>query len=78
MLFQSTSWRTVIRFPDLSDIFISLWLYRISYAVFLMKKLKELFPNNNVQLMYDVACLLHKHIEVLETGLHIYYVTLYV
>ena len=37
---------------------------RISYAIFLMKKLKDQFSNHDVQLMYDVACLLHKHIQV--------------
>jgi hypothetical protein len=43
---------------------VRLFHNRISYAVFLMKKLKEQFPTHNVQLMYDITCLLYKHIEV--------------
>ena len=38
--------------------------FRISYCVYLLEKLKYLYPNHDIQLMYDVACLLVKHLMV--------------
>ncbi|XP_065900756.1 uncharacterized protein [Dysidea avara] len=35
---------------------------RISYCVYLLKKLKDLYRNHNIELMYDIACLLVKHL----------------
>ena len=38
--------------------------YRLSYSIFLLEKLLEMFPNHQIQLMYDVACVLIKHLQV--------------
>ncbi|XP_065893420.1 uncharacterized protein [Dysidea avara] len=35
---------------------------RISYCVYLLEKLKDLYPNHSIQLMYDISCLLVKHL----------------
>ena len=37
---------------------------RLSYSMFLLEKLLEMFPDHQIQLMYDVACLLIKHLQV--------------
>ena len=39
--------------------------YRIGYAVFLMERLKSRFPNHQIHLLYDVACTLERHLQVL-------------
>ena len=38
--------------------------YRLSYSIFLLEKLLEMFPNHQIQLMYDVAFVLIKHLQV--------------
>lgn len=37
---------------------------RISYAVYLMKRLMDKYPNHNINLLYDIACCLKKHLQV--------------
>ena len=38
--------------------------HRIAYSVFLRDKLKQLYSNHNLQVMYDIACVLVKHLKV--------------
>ena len=38
---------------------------RIAYSVYLCEQLQRLFPNQKVQLMYDIACNLEKHLKVM-------------
>ena len=38
--------------------------YRIAYSVYLLEKLKEMYPDHTIQLMYDIACVLVKHLKV--------------
>lgn len=40
------------------------FMYRIGYAVFMLEKLHQHFPNHSIQLMYDIACSLEKHLKV--------------
>lgn len=39
---------------------------RISYSVYELKKLKESLPSNSLKvvLMYDIACILSRHLKV--------------
>ena len=37
---------------------------RISYALYMMKCLRAQFPTHNIQLLYDIACTLDRHIKV--------------
>ena len=39
-------------------------LYRLAYAVYLLELLMKMYPNHKIQLMYDIACLLCKHLQV--------------
>ena len=38
--------------------------HRISYCMYIMEQLSAMFPGHEIQLMYDVACVLVKHIQV--------------
>ena len=38
---------------------------RIAYSVYLCEQLQRLFPKQKVQLMYDIACNLNKHLKVM-------------
>lgn len=38
--------------------------FRISYCMYILEQLKVMFPNHDVQVMYDIACLLIKHLKV--------------
>ena len=40
-------------------------LCRIAYSVYLCEQLQRLFPKQKVQLMYDIACNLEKHLKVM-------------
>ncbi len=42
----------------------TLFSCRISYSVYLLTQLRHKFPDHHIQLMYDVACTLRKHLEV--------------
>ena len=39
-------------------------LYRIDYAVYVVKELKKLFPQHKPQLFYDISCTLYSHMKV--------------
>ena len=40
------------------------FLFRLGYAVFLIKKLLEDEPMGKVHVLYDIACLLDSHLKV--------------
>lgn len=37
---------------------------RIAYCVYILERLKSMYPNHEVQAMYDIACVLAKHLKV--------------
>ena len=37
---------------------------RLSYIVYLLEKLKDKFDNLNINILYDIACMLKKHLLV--------------
>ena len=39
-------------------------LHRISYCMYILEQLSAMFPDHEIQLMYDVACILVKHLQV--------------
>lgn len=43
---------------------IILSLYRLSYAVYCLQKLQQKKNDQSIVLLYDIACLLEKHIKV--------------
>jgi len=38
--------------------------FRIAYSVYILEKLKQMYPDSNIQVMYDIACVLVKHLKV--------------
>lgn len=46
--------------------FVYCIVYRIAYSVYEMQRIKEsLLPNIKLVVMYDIACILDKHIKVI-------------
>ena len=37
---------------------------RIAYCMYILECLKSMYPNHEVQAMYDIACVLAKHLKV--------------
>ena len=38
--------------------------HRIGYAVYMMECLQKIYPNHQINLLYDIACTLHRHLQV--------------
>ena len=39
-------------------------IFRLSYCMYILKQLRTMFPNHTLQIMYDIACVLEKHLNV--------------
>lgn len=39
-------------------------VFRLSYPVYILKCVLENRPNDHLVVMYDIACMLHKHLQV--------------
>ena len=39
--------------------------FRLSYAVFILRRMKQMYPERRITVMYDIACVLDKHLKVI-------------
>jgi len=53
-------------YSNMSNLCTNMYIifFRLSYCMYILEQLRAMFPNHTLQIMYDIACVLEKHLKV--------------